>query len=208
MTVLTLADICTGYDGTDVLHHIDLQVDAATIHTIVGPPGAGKSTLIHTIAGLITPSTGMITMDGHDITHLASNLRAQRGMRLVPQRPRLFALLTVQEHLDLAAAGRSEDIATLLADLPTLAAQLTDRPPRLSTADQRLLNLASALLGRPRLLLLDEPATRTPAWPAVITRAVTHGTAVLTATASTDDMHPHAHPISYLRHGRLTATPP
>jgi branched-chain amino acid transport system ATP-binding protein len=160
--MLLVRSLTAGYDGGTILHGIDLDVPAGTVHAVVGHNGAGKTTLIHAVAGLVAPSGGLVSVAGTDVTRLATHRRARTGVGLVPQGRRVFAGLTVAEHLALAfrhrdgAADWTPD--SVMELLPRLAERAGHRGRQLSGGEQQMLAIARALLGQPRLLLLDEPA--------------------------------------------------
>lgn len=159
---LRLDGLEAGYGGGTVLHGFDLTLPAGTVHVVVGPNGAGKTTLIHTVAGLLRPAAGRVRLDGRDITTWPAHRRTRAGIGLVPQGRRVFADLTVAEHLAIAhrrapAGQRAWDLARVLDLSPQLRARLRHRGGLLSGGEQQLLAIARALLTQPRLLLLDEP---------------------------------------------------
>ena len=199
--------------GNRVLYHVSLSVEAGQIHTVLGPPGAGKTTLMHALAGLITVPAGTITVDGRDASRLSVLQRARLGLRLAPQKPRLFPTLTVEAHLALAAtAGHDRDIDAIIADLPALTGLRRHRPDQLTAEKAAVLSIACALLGRPRLLLLDEvlyglSSTTAQAVTALITRSAMAGAGVLATAQNASDVHPRTDRLSYLNHGALTNGP-
>src|SRR5690606_20272197 len=172
--MLHLETLHAGYGRGTVLHNIELQVQAGTVHAIVGHNGAGKTTLLHTIAGLHQPRQGQIRLDGQTITRWPTHRRVRAGIALVPQGRRVWASLTVAEHLAIATRTprRAEAVWTrawVLELLPQLAHRLSHRGAQLSGGEQQMLALARALLTQPRLLLLDAPTEgRAPAIAAQI----------------------------------------
>ncbi|NUR29516.1 MAG: ATP-binding cassette domain-containing protein [Catenulispora sp.] len=162
--MLNVSSLTAGYDGGTVLHGLNLEIPAGSIHAVVGHNGAGKTTLIQTVAGLVPTASGRVAVGGGDVTRLPAHRRAQAGIGLVPQGRRVFPGLTVQEHLALAfgrgrrrrssAAWTPESVKELL---PRLAERAGHRGRQLSGGEQQMLAIARALLGQPRLLLLDEP---------------------------------------------------
>jgi branched-chain amino acid transport system ATP-binding protein len=152
-----------GYGRGTVLHDIDLHVRPGTVHAIVGYNGAGKTTLLHTIAGLHPPRRGRIRLAGQDVTSWPAHQRVRAGIALVPQGRRVWASLTVAEHLRLATrparhrGGLAWTRVRVLELLPQLAARESHRGGQLSGGEQQMLAIARALLTQPRLLLLDEP---------------------------------------------------
>ncbi|MBN1173417.1 MAG: ATP-binding cassette domain-containing protein, partial [Micromonosporaceae bacterium] len=157
-----------GYAGGIVIHDLDLAVPAGTVHAVVGRNGSGKTTLISALAGLLPPRAGSVELDGRRLDRRPIHQVARAGVGLVPQGRRVFAHLTVAEHLRLAAGaagaagarrpGRGGWTARqILEFLPQLAARASHRGSQLSGGEQQLLAIARALLTVPRLLLLDEP---------------------------------------------------
>ncbi|NUR63376.1 MAG: ABC transporter ATP-binding protein [Catenulispora sp.] len=162
--MLSVASLTAGYDGGTVLHGLDLDIPSGAIHAVVGHNGAGKTTLIQTVAGLVPTASGRVSVAGADVTGLPAHRRAQAGISLVPQGRRVFPSLTVQEHLALAfGRGRRRRTTTAWTPdsvkdlLPRLAERAGHRGRQLSGGEQQMLAIARALLGQPRLLLLDEP---------------------------------------------------
>jgi branched-chain amino acid transport system ATP-binding protein len=162
--VLELSGLTAGYHGGTVLHGVDLSVPAGTVHAVVGHNGAGKTTLVHTVAGLMRPAAGTVLAGGRDITGRPAHRVARAGVGLVPQGRRVFAGLTVAEHLRLShrPPRHGTDVAPwtperVLELLPRLGERRQNRGADLSGGEQQMLALARALLGSPRVLLLDEP---------------------------------------------------
>ncbi|WP_194917942.1 ABC transporter ATP-binding protein [Catenulispora rubra] len=163
--MLSLSSLTAGYDGGTVLHGLDLEVPEGSVHAVVGHNGAGKTTLIHTVSGLVSTSSGRVELAGADVTRQPAHRRARSGVGLVPQGRRVFPGLTVQEHLALAFGRRSRRERataqwtpdTVKELLPRLAERAGHRGRQLSGGEQQMLAVARALLGQPRLLLLDEP---------------------------------------------------
>lgn len=216
--MLTIDELRAGYDGGSVLHRVTLTVATGTVHAVVGPNGAGKTTLLHTIAGLIHPTAGTITHHGATITGRPAHRIARNGVRLVPQGRRVFAQLTVLEHLHLAhRARRSTGPWTpqrILQTLPPLEARLRHLGAQLSGGEQQMLALARALLGNPRLLLLDEPTEGLAPTVAdtiqgiVRDAAEQHGLTVLLAESDTVHAAPLTEHITHLRDGHTTEPVP
>ncbi len=160
--MLCVEDLRAGYGGGTVLRDITLAVPAGIVHAVVGHNGAGKTTLLHAIAGLVRPAAGRIRLDGRDLTGLPAHRIARAGVALVPQGRRVFASLTVAEHLALSRTRRTRSTPTwtvgrVLDLLPALGRRLNHRGAQLSGGEQQMLAIARALLVQPRLLLLDEP---------------------------------------------------
>ncbi|MFJ6490917.1 ABC transporter ATP-binding protein [Streptomyces californicus] len=216
--MLELTGLTAGYHGGTVLHGLDLTVDAGSVHAVIGHNGAGKTTLVHTVAGLTRPSTGTVRIDGREVTGQPAHRLARAGIGLVPQGRRVFAGLTVEEHLRLShRPPRRGDTtrpgvwtpARVLDLLPRLGERRTNRGADLSGGEQQMLALARALLGSPRVLLLDEP---TEGLAPVLVRQVhelvvtlaAEGLAVLLVSPSPAQAVASARTITVLTSGRMT----
>ena len=164
MNLLAVSDVVTGYGPTIVNRGVSLTLAEGEIVTILGPNGAGKSTLLKAIAGLIKPRAGSIAFDGAEVTGLAADVMARRGVVLVPEGRKIFVDMTVEENLRLGAYARRDEAAveadfqTMLAFFPILATKRRDRGGSLSGGQQQMLAIARGLMTRPRVLLLDEPS--------------------------------------------------
>ncbi|TPK81018.1 ABC transporter ATP-binding protein [Mesorhizobium sp. B2-4-13] len=164
MSLLAVTDVVTGYGPTIVNRGVSLTLGEGEIVTILGPNGAGKSTLLRGIAGLIKPRSGSIAFDGAEVTGLAADAMARRGVVLVPEGRKVFVDMTVEENLRLGAYARRDeaaveaDFATMLAFFPILATKRRDKGGSLSGGQQQMLAIARGLMTRPRVLLLDEPS--------------------------------------------------
>ena len=164
MTLLSVADVTTGYGGTTVNRSVSLDLAPGEIVTILGPNGAGKSTLLKAIAGLVKPRGGTVHFDGQDVTGLPPDVMAARGVVLVPEGRRIFAGMSVAENLRLGAYAR-RDTAAVEVDaremetiFPILADKRRQRGGSLSGGQQQMLAIARGLMARPRVLMLDEPS--------------------------------------------------
>ena len=167
MSALVVSDLSVSYGAVSVLHGISLTVQEGELVTIVGANGAGKTTLLKTLAGILAPSGGRITLDGTEIGGRASYWVARRGVVLVPEGRGIFGDQTVRDNLLLGTLVRREgqDPPTMARDLernfelfPPLRERLDDLAGGLSGGQQQMLALARGLMARPRLLLLDEPS--------------------------------------------------
>jgi len=164
MSLLAVEGLATGYARKQIVFGVDLRVEAGEIVALMGHNGAGKTTSLKAIAGLLPLWSGGIVFDGESIGQASSAARVRRGLSLVPQERFVFADLTVADNLELGgfsvadpkiAAAQREKVLTLL---PVLAERRRQLAGTLSGGEQRMLGLGMALMRRPRLLLLDEPS--------------------------------------------------
>lgn len=160
--MLEVRGLESGYKRSAVLQGVDLDVAAGQVLGLLGRNGVGKSTLINTLMGLVRPSTGTVTLDGVDLAGRRPDVVARAGVALVPQGRRVWAPLSVTEHLDLAARrGRGRgpwDVDRVLELLPRLGERRKHTAGQLSGGEQQMLAIARALLTNPRLVLMDEPS--------------------------------------------------
>lgn len=155
---LRLRNIVAGYAGTTVLEHIDLTLKQGERVGILGRNGAGKTTCLATALGFTQVVAGQVEINGRDAAKLLPEERVRAGIGYVPQTRDIFASLTVEENL---LAGIHSDDRSLLREAYELFPRLQERRRNLGTqlsgGEQQMLSIARALMGRPRLLLLDEP---------------------------------------------------
>jgi branched-chain amino acid transport system ATP-binding protein len=160
--MLEVRGLESGYKRSAVLQGVDLDVAAGQVLGLLGRNGVGKSTLINTLMGLVHPSKGTVTLDGVQLAGRRPDVIARAGVALVPQGRRVWAPLTVTEHLDLAARrGRGRgpwDVDRVLQLLPRLDERRRHAAGQLSGGEQQMLAIARALLTNPRLVLMDEPS--------------------------------------------------
>lgn len=161
--LLRVEDLTVKYGSIEAVHSVSLSVDEGEIVSLIGANGAGKTTIMSAITGLVAAARGTITYAGENITGASTESIVKRGVSLVPERRRLFAPLTVRENLLLGASAgrkRGEDppLSELLEMFPILAARSNQPAGFLSGGEAQQLAIARALMGRPRLLLLDEPS--------------------------------------------------
>ncbi|MFF4447718.1 ABC transporter ATP-binding protein [Streptomyces sp. NPDC001502] len=159
---LRVRGLRSGYAGGVVLGGVDLDAEEGGIIAVLGRNGVGKTTLISTVMGFVRPYEGSVTLDGRELAGARVDVIARAGVGVVPQGRRVFAPLTVAEHLAIAARRRPArgpwTRARILDLLPRLGERLGHRGDELSGGEQQMLAIARALLGNPRLLLLDEPS--------------------------------------------------
>jgi branched-chain amino acid transport system ATP-binding protein len=161
--MLTISDVHTFYGHIEALKGVDIEVKAGEIVALIGSNGAGKSTLLMTICGSPQASSGRIIFDGQDITRMPTHLIIRGGISQAPEGRRIFPRMTVLENLQMGAiltdpAFLEEDIERVLTIFPILKDRKAQRGGTLSGGEQQMLAIARALMGRPRLLLLDEPS--------------------------------------------------
>jgi branched-chain amino acid transport system ATP-binding protein len=168
MTLLAVEGLSAGYGKAEVLHGVTLTVEARQIVAIVGPNGAGKTTLMHAVMGLL-PRAGRVSLMGADAGDVGWMVR--RGVVLVPETRALFTDMSVEDNLLLGAFARwrqsrgrqgARDLAVSMAEVfgvfPRLAERRRQLAGTLSGGERQMLALGRALMGRPALLLLDEPS--------------------------------------------------
>lgn len=162
-TLLSIAGLCAGYDQTQVLWDVDLELPRGEVMALIGRNGVGKTTLLHTIMGTRPATSGKLLFDGQDMTSSPSHHRARAGIGFVPQGRHIFPHLTVMENLEtgLCATGKRGDGGKVPQHIFDLFPKLYDIRSRaggfLSGGEQQQLAIGRALAGRPLLLLLDEP---------------------------------------------------
>ena len=160
---LELSAVNAGYGSLEVLHGLSLRVGAGEFVGLFGANGAGKSTTVRTACGLIRPTTGTVTIAGHDITRSRPESRVRQGMAVVPEGRRIFQDLTVEENLLMGAfSARSATSRGRLEReyerFPLLSGRRAEAAGTLSGGQQQALAVARALMSDPQVLILDEPS--------------------------------------------------
>jgi len=165
MALLELQDIHTYYGNIHALKGISLAVNEGEIVTLIGSNGAGKSTTLRTISGLLTPRQGRITFNGRRIDTLQAHEIVKLGICQSPEGRRIFPRLTVLENLEMGAYTRPSRDSDYAADLdrvfglfPRLKERVQQKGGTLSGGEQQMLAIGRALMGHPKVLLLDEPS--------------------------------------------------
>ena len=162
--LLELENIKTYYGNIRALKGISMAVDEGEIVCLIGGNGAGKSTTLMTISGVLTPVEGEVLYQGRSITAVRPDNIVQMGICQVPEGRMIFPLLTVEENLDLGAylrtdrEGIKKDFERIFTLFPVLQERCKQHGGTLSGGEQQMLAIARALMGRPKLLLLDEPS--------------------------------------------------
>ncbi|ROO24696.1 urea ABC transporter ATP-binding protein [Salinisphaera orenii MK-B5] len=159
---LELDHVSAGYGDIGVLRDVSVSAESGSVLGIAGRNGMGKSTLIRTMAGLITPSAGTVILDGVDVTREPSHARARRGLTTIVQGRGIFANLSVREHLTMGRVagqrGKRDRLAEVLSYFPRLEERLRQRAGTLSGGEQQMLAIGTGLMTDPNVMLLDEPS--------------------------------------------------
>uniref|UniRef100_UPI00055378CD ABC transporter ATP-binding protein n=1 Tax=Andreprevotia chitinilytica TaxID=396808 RepID=UPI00055378CD len=161
--MLEYSGVHAHYGAIHALRGVDLNVQKGEIVTLIGANGAGKSTLMMTLFGKPTASAGKIHFQGQDITRVPTHRISRQGIALVPEGRRIFARMTVLENLQMGStfadpAHFDADLQRMFAMFPILEQRREQRAGTLSGGEQQMLAIGRALMGRPQLLLLDEPS--------------------------------------------------
>lgn len=163
-TMLTINDINVFYGAIHAIKGVSLEVNEGEIVTLIGANGAGKSTILRTISGLLKPKTGSIQFEGQEIAGMPAHEIVKTGISQVPEGRRIFAEMTVLENLELGAFTRKDkdgikaDMELVFDRFPRLKERIGQLAGTLSGGEQQMLAMGRALMSRPRLLLLDEPS--------------------------------------------------
>lgn len=163
-TMLTINDINVFYGAIHAIKGVSLEVNEGEIVTLIGANGAGKSTILRTISGLLKPKTGTIQFEGQEIAGMPAHEIVKTGISQVPEGRRIFAEMSVLENLELGAFTRKDkdgikaDMELVFERFPRLKERIGQLAGTLSGGEQQMLAMGRALMSRPRLLLLDEPS--------------------------------------------------
>ncbi|MDY4485171.1 MAG: ABC transporter ATP-binding protein [Anaerovibrio sp.] len=162
--MLTVNDINVFYGAIHAIKGVSLEVNEGEIVTLIGANGAGKSTILRTISGLLKPKTGSIQFVGQEIAGMPAHEIVKTGISQVPEGRRIFAEMSVLENLELGAFTRKDndgikaDMELVFERFPRLKERIGQLAGTLSGGEQQMLAMGRALMSRPRLLLLDEPS--------------------------------------------------
>ena len=214
--MLELRGIDCFYGNVQVLRDLSLSVAAGEVLCLLGRNGAGKTTALKAIMGLVRARSGPIALDGVDLTGLPAPDIPKQGVAYVPQGRRLFAEMTVRENLEIGLMTRGSDRAVrdrTLALFPVLGQRLGQRAGTLSGGEQQMLAMARALCLEPRVLLLDEPTEGLqPSMVARIREVVgalrATGVATLLVEQRVEAVHALADRVSFIENGEMRETIP
>lgn len=163
--MIKIDNLVVAYGGIEALKGISLEVPEGKIVTLVGANGAGKSTTLKSIVGLVKPKSGTISFDdGTDLTKLNTELMVKKGIALVPEGRKVFSDLTVLENLKIGAytrkdkSGIQEDLEKVYSLFPRLKERTWQLSGTLSGGEQQMLAIGRALMSRPKLIMMDEPS--------------------------------------------------
>ncbi len=162
--MLAVDKLAVGYDGIQVIWGVDFVVEPRSITAILGSNGAGKSTVLNTIAGLLEPTCGSIVFEGKDVVDWGPAERVDAGIALVPERGRVFPTMTVEENLEIGAYAKRarpmmrDSMAWIMDLFPILAERRKQMAGTLSGGERQMLAIGRALMSKPSLLMLDEPS--------------------------------------------------
>ena len=162
-TILKVDDINVYYGSIHAIKGISFEVEEGEVVTLIGANGAGKSTTLNTISGLLRSKTGSIEFMGQSLAKVPSHKIVERGLALVPEGRRIFLQMTVQENLEMGAFTQKggetqQDLEKIYALFPRLKERLKQMAGTLSGGEQQMLAMGRALMSRPKLLMLDEPS--------------------------------------------------
>ncbi|MEA4893082.1 MAG: ABC transporter ATP-binding protein [Peptococcaceae bacterium] len=160
--MLKIKDLCVNYGGIEAVRDISFEVPEGRIVTLIGANGAGKSTTLRSIVGLVTPKTGSIIYNDVELIGKATSDIVTHGITLVPEGRRVFSDLTVLENLKIGAYTRNDDLSQDLEWVYNLFPRLKERhwqlAGTLSGGEQQMLAVGRALMSRPKLMMMDEPS--------------------------------------------------
>jgi branched-chain amino acid transport system ATP-binding protein len=163
MAMLTVKDLNVFYGSIHAVKGVSFEVDEGEIVTLIGANGAGKSTTLNTVAGLLKPRTGSIEFEGESLVGVPAHKMVSRGIALCPEGRRVFGNLTVRENLEMGAFTRPDDEARetrreVYERFPRLKVRRNQLAATLSGGEQQMLAMGRALMSKPKLIMLDEPS--------------------------------------------------
>lgn len=216
--LLTVSDLHVAYGKAEVVHGLSLEVRAGEFVVVLGRNGAGKSTVMHAISGLIPKRAGTVVFDGRDLTHASPRETVRAGIVQVLEGHRVFQTLSVEDNLLIGTYARTprgdrSKLERIYALFPELAERRQQMASRLSGGQQQILAVAQGVIGDPRLLILDEPSGGLA--PIVIDRILqvaselcASGLAILLVEQLVEKALRHAHHGYLVETGRIAAHAP
>ena len=160
--LLEIDSVDTFYGQIHILQRLNLEVHAGELVCLLGGNASGKSTTLKTILGIVKPRNGSVKLDGEDVTGRSTSYRIGKGIAIVPENRRLFGPMTVLENLEMGAylhgRGEKEDFDRVYTLFPLLHERRKQLAGTLSGGEQQMVAMGRALMGKPRLLLMDEPS--------------------------------------------------
>ncbi|NYT57362.1 ABC transporter ATP-binding protein [Alcaligenaceae bacterium] len=159
MSLLEVDKINSYYGDSHILFDVSMRVEENEVVALLGRNGAGKSTTLKSLMGMVQPKSGIIRHNGTEVQHLPPYQLARRGIQLVPEERRIFGSITVQENLQLAAmsAEQARTLDEIYETFPRLAERRRNRGKQLSGGEQQMLAIARAMIRNAKLIMLDEP---------------------------------------------------
>jgi branched-chain amino acid transport system ATP-binding protein len=162
--MLAVENLSVNYGAIRALHQVSCRVEQGEIVALIGANGAGKTTILNTISGIVPSISGTVSFEGEEITRMAAHLIVRKGISQVPEGRRVFARMSVQENLEMGGfilsskAAIAQGIERAFTLFPRLAERRKQAARTLSGGEQQMLAMGRALMSNPRLLLLDEPS--------------------------------------------------
>ncbi len=161
--MLSVQDLHVSYGAIKAVKGISFDIDEGEVVTLIGANGAGKSTTLNTVAGLIKPDSGSIKFNGEELVGIRPHKIVERGLALCPEGRRVFTHMTVSENLDMGGytrtdAENNETLEVVYEHFPRLKERTNQMAGTLSGGEQQMLAMGRALMSRPKLLMLDEPS--------------------------------------------------
>jgi branched-chain amino acid transport system ATP-binding protein len=209
-----ISNLGASYGGGEVVSGLDLEISEGEVFCLMGRNGAGKTTILRAIMGLLPLRTGSIELDGQDISRLKPHEIAEAGISYVPQGRRLFSELTVGQNIEIGQMARnsgSRVVERVLTLFPILRQRIQQPSGTLSGGEQQMLAMARALCTEPSLLLLDEPTEGLmPSMVATIRNVISElsaeGVSVLLVEQRIEAVHSVANRVAFIENGVLKET--
>lgn len=162
MAILEIESIASGYGEVQILWKVDLSLEEGQLTSLVGANGAGKTTMLHTVMGLIRPWEGRVIFDGQDVSRLPAHAKAELGLVLVPEGRQLFTDMSVEENLEMGATPRrarphmKQNLEQVYTMFPRLKERRVQKAGTLSGGEQQMLAVGRGIMAQPTVLMIDE----------------------------------------------------